>query len=77
MGVLTVTVGRAAVRFEGVPALTLREIRLGWADERNGRHWSRSRCWCGADHHGEATTLPLVPPPWDASRMSESAGGVR
>jgi len=59
----------------GVPAMTMREIRLGLADKRAEapRHWSRGRCWCGAAHDGTETGLTLVAPPWDASRDGEAA----
>jgi hypothetical protein len=65
------------VLMAGRPAMTMREIRLGFRDKDRGEHWSRGECWCGADHRGETTALPLVPPPWDLVRMSESADGAR
>ena len=56
----------------GIPALTVREARLGRQDKDNGRHWSYSRCWCGAPHGGEAGVV-FVAPPWDRSRDQERA----
>jgi hypothetical protein len=53
------------------PVPTGRELRLEIRDVLQGAHWSHGRCWCGARHQREATTLALVPPPWDASRDAE------
>jgi hypothetical protein len=64
------TEGRVTVIMGGVPAMTLREVRLRSADEKDARHWSRGRCWCKASHDGAETALALVAPPWDASRAS-------
>lgn len=52
----------------GRPAMTMREIRIAVADGDAGRHWSHGECWCESWHRAEATTLPLVVPPWDAAR---------
>lgn len=46
----------------GWPAMTMREIRAGWADKDDGRHWSGDRCWCEQEHG--TGTAGLVPPPW-------------
>lgn len=61
----------------GAPAMTMREVRLGLADEREARHWSRGRCWCKAAHGGAETVLTMVAPPWDLSRADEAAGAAR
>jgi hypothetical protein len=55
------------------PLPTKRELRLEVRDRLQGAHWASGRCWCAAFHEVEATTLDLVPPPWDASRLDESA----
>ena len=53
------------------PLLTGRELRLEVRDRLQGSHWARDACWCGKYHRDQATTLALVPPPWDASRGAE------
>jgi len=55
----------------GRPVPTPREMRLEIRDQLQGSHWARDRCWCNAFHRDQATTLALVPPPWDASRNAE------
>ncbi|HMH90019.1 MAG TPA: hypothetical protein VK586_02925 [Streptosporangiaceae bacterium] len=55
------------------PMPTGRELRLEIRDVLQGSHWARGRCWCAAVHAREATTLALIPPPWDASRDDEPA----
>ena len=56
----------------GTPAMTMREIRIGLADQDGARHWSRGRCRCEASHGGAETALTMVPPPWDATRDGEA-----
>jgi hypothetical protein len=53
------------------PAMTARELRLELRDVLGGSHWAHGACWCAARHRHQATTLALVPPPWDASRDAE------
>jgi hypothetical protein len=50
-----------------MPALTMREIRLGFRDADNGRHWVGT-CWCKTEHDGRETGLTFVAPPWDGER---------
>jgi hypothetical protein len=67
---VTATEGRQAVLMAGVPALTLREIRLSRRDKEDGRHWAGAYCWCNAGHDGREA-LTLVAPPWDEARDRE------
>lgn len=57
----------------GIPALTIREVRLGLADKDKGRHWPRGRCWCETEHDSGEAGLTIVAPPWDESRDGENA----
>jgi hypothetical protein len=57
----------------GIPALTMRQVRLGLRDQDKERHWVHGKCWCKAVHEGKQTGLTLVAPPWDASRDGETA----
>lgn len=67
--------GRPRVLMAGTPALTMREVRLGIADSKAGRHWSRGGCWCGTGHDGGNAALTVVAPPWDVTRDGERASG--
>jgi hypothetical protein len=55
------------------PAMNRRETGLRIADEKQGRHWSRGRCWCGVGHDGAEAALTTTAPPWDVSRADETA----
>ena len=52
----------------GMPALTMREIRLGARDKQEKRHWVTGTCWCDEVHDGTETGLTFVAPPWDGER---------
>jgi hypothetical protein len=65
--------GIPRVVMAGVPAMTMREIRLGMKDQDGGRHWSRGQCWCRARHQVDGDELVMVPPPWDETRGGEMA----
>jgi hypothetical protein len=54
-----------------IPALTMREIRIGIRDQDNGRHWHWRECWCKRSHDGTETGLTIVAPPWDVTRDGE------
>lgn len=58
----------------GIPAMTMRQVRLEIADENQGRHWPHARCWCGAGHDGTEAGLAFTAPPWDVTRDEERAG---
>lgn len=66
------TAGRPRVLMAGIPAMTMREIRLQGADETAERHWTRGRCWCGTGHGVGETGLTMVVPPWDVARDGEA-----
>ncbi len=57
----------------GMPAMTMREIRLKGADETAERHWTRGWCWCGAGHGDGQAGLTMVAPPRDMTRDGEGA----
>jgi len=56
------------------PAMTRDEVALAVADEKAGRHWPGTACWCGLSHGGGEAGLTFAAPPWDEARSGERAG---
>lgn len=59
----------------GIPALTMRQIRLGLRDQDKERHWVHGECWCKSWHQAGDAGLTFVAPPWDESRDGETVSG--
>lgn len=66
--------GRRLAALREAPVMTRREVGLWLADEKDGRHYPRSACWCGSEHDGGEAGLTFTAPPWDDSRRREVAG---